>query len=161
MAPKKTKVFKDIIKEDIIDYIDEEDITKYINKLKDEIKLEVFPSKLKIFFKCEFITPMAFDRIDSYYGHPVETIKSKNNISKFFKDLIDKFNAWVDRFQERGSGFVFNKILSSDMKQYKVSYLRASSYIPLQFRSPNIINVQNRDNKCFLWSVFAKLYQSN
>ena len=75
MVDKKSKEFKDLIKTDIIDYIDEEDITAYIDKLRDEIKLKVFPSKLKIFFKCEFITPMAFDRVEQYYGPPIETIK--------------------------------------------------------------------------------------
>ena len=32
MVDEKSKVFKGIIKEDIIDYIDEEDISKYIHQ---------------------------------------------------------------------------------------------------------------------------------
>ena len=79
-----------------------------------------------------------------------------------YDDLLDKFNAWIDGFQEKGSGFVFKSIKSSNVKQYKYNNQRASSYIPLQFKSSNIINVQNtKDNKCFLWSILAKLYPAN
>ena len=135
MSPKKSKEFKDRDK-------DTEDMTKYIYLVKDEIELKVFPSKLKIFLKCEFTTPIAIDRVEAYYYHPLETIKSKNNLIVFYADLNDRFSALVDAFQERGRWFVFSKIMSTDVKQYEVSYLKASSYIQLQFKSSNIINVQ-------------------
>lgn len=105
---------------------------------------------------------MAFNIIESHYSHPVEVILTQNNISTFYDSLIDKFEAWVDKFQERGSGFVFRNIKSVQVKQYKYEYQRASSYIPLQFKSSNIINVQNKnDNKCFLWSILASLFPAN
>jgi hypothetical protein len=39
--------------------------------------------------------------------------------------------------------------------------LRGSSYIPLPIKLRTkraIINVKNKDNKCFMWSVLAVLY---
>ncbi|CAC5378564.1 unnamed protein product [Mytilus coruscus] len=156
MAPKKS--FKDIISETTIDDIEEPDATKYINLLKDKIVIDQFPLKIKIIIS-EFATPIAFDRIESHYSHPAKVVLTQNNLSKFYDDLIDKFKAWVDQFQERGSGFDFNGIKSVQVKLYKYEYQRASSYIPLQFKSKNIINVQNKnDNKCFLWSILAYLY---
>ncbi|CAG2200881.1 unnamed protein product [Mytilus edulis] len=105
---------------------------------------------------------MAFDRIESHYSHPVEVVLTQNNLSTFYNNLLDKFKAWVDKFQERGSGFVFDGIKSVKVKLYKYEYQRASSYIPLQFKSSNIINVQNKkDNKCFLWSILASLFPAN
>ncbi|CAC5358971.1 unnamed protein product [Mytilus coruscus] len=157
MAPKKS--FKDIISETTIDDIEEPDATKYINLLKDKIVIDQFPLKIKIIITNEFATPIAFDRIESHYSHPAKVVLTQNNLSKFYDDLIDKFKAWVDQFQERGSGFDFNSIKSVQVKLYKYEYQRASSYIPLQFKSKNIINVQNKnDNKCFLWSILAYLY---
>jgi hypothetical protein len=42
--------------------------------------------------------------------------------------------------------------------------LKGSSYIPLPIRLRSkhaIINVKNKDNKCFMWSVLAALYPTN
>ncbi|CAC5415941.1 unnamed protein product [Mytilus coruscus] len=110
MGPKKT--FEDIISETTIDDIEEPDATKYINLLKDKIVIDQFPLKIKIIITSEFATPIAFDRIESHYSHPAKVVLTQNNLSKFYDDLIDKFKAWVDQFQERGSGFDFNSIKS-------------------------------------------------
>ena len=60
---------------------------------------------------------MSFDIIESHYSHPAEVILTQNNISKFYESLIDKFEVWIDEFQERGSGFVFRNIKSVKVKQ--------------------------------------------
>jgi hypothetical protein len=42
--------------------------------------------------------------------------------------------------------------------------LKGSSYIPLPIRLRSkytIINVTNKDNKCFMWSIMAALYPTN
>ncbi|CAC5402243.1 unnamed protein product [Mytilus coruscus] len=99
MAPKKS--FKNIISETTIDDIEEPDATKYINLLKDKIVIDQFPLKIKIIITSEFATPIAFDRIESHYSHPAKVVLTQNNLSKFYDDLIDKFKAWVDQFQEK------------------------------------------------------------
>ena len=162
MDSKKSKAFKDLITETTIDDIEENNATKYINLLKDKIVINQFPLKIKIIITSEFTTPIAFGRIESHYSHPIEVVLTQNNLSTFYNNLIDKFEAWVDKFQERGSGFVFDSIKSVKVKLYKYEHQRASSYIPLQFKSSNIINVQNKnDNKCFLWSILASLFPAN
>ena len=162
MDSKKSKVFKNVITESIIDDIEEDNLTNYINKLKDKIIIQSYPVKVKIIITSEFNTPLAFDIIESHYSHPVEVIQSHNNVDEFYNKLKDKFEAWIDEFQERGSGFVFRNIKSVEVKTYKYNYQKASSYIPLKFKSSNIINVKNtKDNKCFLWSILAKLYPAD
>ena len=157
-----SKEFKNIIKQTDINDISEINIKKYINVLKDKITINQYPLKLKMILTCEFTTPMAFDIIEAHYSHPIQVIQTQNNLTVFYDNLLDKFNAWIDAFQERGSGFVFNKIKSVLVKQYKYNYQKASSYIPLQFKSSNIINVKNlKDNKCFTWSILAKFYPAN
>ena len=157
-----SKEFKNIIKQTDINDISEINIKKYINVLKDKITINQYPLKLKMILTCEFTTPMAFDIIEAHYSHPIQVIQTQNNLTVFYDNLLDKFNAWIDAFQERGSGFVFNKIKSALVKQYKYNYQKASSYIPLQFKSSNIINVKNlKDNKCFTWSILAKFYPAN
>ena len=155
---QRSKSFKDIISEAIIDDIDEEDIIKYISLLKNKITIKQYPIKIKLLFNCEFKTPMAFDIVEAFYSHPIQVILTENNLSSFFDELIGSLEAWIDEFQERGSGFIFNKIKETKVKQYKYKYQTASSYIPLQFKSINIINVQNKDNKCLLWAILSKLF---
>ena len=156
MRPRK---FKDLIIETIIDDIEEDDIIRYINILKNKIVINQFPLKIKIIITSEFSKPISFDIIESHYSHPIQIVLTQNNLSIFYKTLIDKFNVWIDKFQERGSGFVFRNIKKVIVKQYKYDNQKASSYIPLQFKSSNIINVQNKnDNKCFTWSILSKLY---
>ena len=166
MSPQKSqnnkRTYRNIITETVIDDIDQIDQKNYINQLKRRIATKQYPFKFKIILTSEFNTPIAFDIIEAHYSHPVQIIQTENNLTAFYDDLLDKFNAWIDGFQERGSGFVFKKIISVNVKQHKYNSQRASSYIPLQFKSSNIINVQNtKDNKCFLWSILAKLYPAN
>jgi len=159
MGTEKTKEFKNIITESIFDNIEEDDIINYVNLLKDKIVIKEYPIKLKLILTCEFSTAIAFNIIEAHYSHPIQIIQSENNLTVFYDDLIDKFNAWLDAYQERGSGHVFIRILSTEVKQYKYNYQKGSSYIPLEFKSSNIINIQNKkDNKCFLWSILAKLF---
>ena len=54
---------------------------------------------------------------------------------------------------------MFKEITQVEIRAYRMRRFRGSSYIPTPFRSSNIINVQNKkDNKCFLWSILAKLH---
>ena len=76
---KRTKSFKNIITETVIDDIDEEDITQYINLLKDKIVINQFPLKIKLILTCEFKTPIAFDIIEASYSHPIQVIQTENN----------------------------------------------------------------------------------
>ncbi|CAC5362454.1 unnamed protein product [Mytilus coruscus] len=115
---KKRKMMtpEELHHETTIDDIEEPDATKYINLLKDKIVIDQFPLKIKIIITSEFKTPIAFDRIESHYSNPAKVVLTQNNLSKFYDDLIDKFKAWVDQFQERGSGFDFNGIKNCTSK---------------------------------------------
>ena len=156
------RTYKNIITETVIDGIDKIDPKEYVNELRKRINIKQYPLKLKIILTSEFNSPISLNTIKVHYSHPIQIILTENNINEFFNDLLDKLNAWIDGFQEKGSGFVFKNIISSIIKQYEYKFQKASSYIPLQFRSSNIINVKNeKDNKCFLWSILAKLYPAN
>ena len=67
----------------------------------------------------------------------------------------------IEEFQRRGSGWILNKLIALDLHLLEFDPLRASSYIPhptyIQNRKA-VINIKNKDEKCFLWSVIADLY---
>lgn len=134
--------------------------SEYIRILKKKIIIKKYPIKLNIILYCEFIKPSSdIERnIIIRFDNNIKTILTENNFSKYFDDYIENFFQWFDDIQSKGSGLVFTKITKSICKIYKIKYLKGSSYKKLEFKSSSIINIQNTDNKCFLWSILAYLY---
>ena len=84
-----------------------------------------------------------------------------NNFDSVWGVVYDTFTQWVDELQERDSGFEFLQITKATIKLSKCAQLLASSYFEHELikGKRSIVNVQNHyDNKCFLWSILAKLY---
>ena len=65
----------------------------------------------------------------------------------------------IDSFEQNGSGGVVQNLVHLDLYVGQYDSLRASSYLemPNKFQR-GYVNVKNKDNKCFLWSVLAHLY---
>ena len=69
----------------------------------------------------------------------------------------------IEDFQQRGSGWILDKLIALDLHLLEFDPLRATSYIPLtptciQNRKA-VINIKNEEEKCFLWFVIAGLYR--
>ena len=84
----------------------------------------------------------------------------EDQLNTKFHDDIEKN---MDEFTENGSGWVFLKISEVRILVFDYDALPGgSSYIetPKKIANKNAtINVQNRDNKCFLWSILAALHK--
>ncbi|KMQ81582.1 hypothetical protein RF55_25884, partial [Lasius niger] len=66
-----------------------------------------------------------------------------------------------EEFQGKGSGWVIEAIQYMEVMTAAYKPLAASSYIPLPellFNKKAIINIQNKDHKCLIWSVLAALH---
>ena len=64
----------------------------------------------------------------------------------------------IEAFQQRGSGWILDKLIALDLHLLEFDPLRATSYIPLPTCIQNrkaAINIKNEDEKYFLWSVIA------
>ncbi|GFT24435.1 uncharacterized protein TNCV_3252631 [Trichonephila clavipes] len=69
-----------------------------------------------------------------------------------------------EEFEGRGSGWIVDEILHSEVKTCAYQPLAASSYIPLPktiTKKKAVINIKNSDEKCFLWCVLAALHPVN
>jgi hypothetical protein len=157
------RTFQDIVNEYTIDNIQENNINAYFNlirnRVRDIVEQSDKPIKFKLVITSEFNTLLAFDIIEAHYQGEIRIIRTMNDFDTVYNYIRDNFETWVDEFQERGSVHVFNQIIKTIVKTYQIRSLRASSYIPTEFKSSNIINVRNKkDNKCFLWAILAKLY---
>ncbi|CAG9769728.1 unnamed protein product [Ceutorhynchus assimilis] len=101
----------------------------------------------------------------------VEEVKSFNSkfqlvgigldLKKLFKQFSDITDKKCSEFQEKESGWALQQLLYLNIAINKVHPLKASSYLPLPKvieAKKAVLNIQNSDQKCFLWSVLAHLY---
>ena len=53
-----------------------------------------------------------------------------NNFDDIYQNIEEEFLAWVDKFQDNGSSFVFEEIIKTNIRLSRTNFLRASSYFP-------------------------------
>ena len=91
---------------------------------------------------------------------PIQILLSSDIFDALYtahREIIRK----IDDFQQRGSGWVIHRFLRLDLHSHLYDPLRGSSYIPLPedlARKQAVINIKNKDEKCFIWSVLACLH---
>ena len=86
-----------------------------------------------------------------------------NNFKNQYEELneANELSHKIDEFEEGESGYIFDSIKKLTVKMFKYYDIRASSYfkLPKPFcNSKSIVNIQNNDNYCFLWSILAHKY---
>ena len=89
------------------------------------------------------------------------TVFTSTNTSQFSEQLAQGFKEMhnsAENFQKEGSGWHLDEV--ENLKIHRAVYqpLAGSSYVPLPKFIANkkaVINIQNDDQKCFLWSVIA------
>ena len=84
-------------------------------------------------------------------------------INDLYKEsLEDKFNYISDlceRFEGQGSGWVIKKINKFFINFANYTPLSGGTYVESPEGLSGILNIQNKDNKCFLWSILAHKHQ--
>ena len=84
-------------------------------------------------------------------------IGDKFLLDQCFQEIIYKVEHWISR----GSGWIVEEIISQYLNLSSYLPLSGSTYIklPKEFNHPmkGLINIQNDDNKCFLWCHVKQL----
>ena len=120
-------------------------------------------TKVKLIFKCYMERP-------STLGETVikpANFHSDNHINLEGTDEDDIYIIMTERilekmatFQSGGSGWRLYNIIKLELHTTRYNPLRGETWIPLSKELANkkaIINMQNKDNKCFLWCVLRAL----
>ena len=77
-------------------------------------------------------------------------------INECIEDLIEK----LEEYQKNGSGWYFNEVVQLEIHTVEYNPTKGSSYIPLPDWIKNkkaIVNIKNKDEKCFLWCILRYL----
>lgn len=78
-------------------------------------------------------------------------------INENFQKIFRSF----DEFQRKGSSWTLKKIICFEIYTVKYSPVVAGSFIDLPVELQNtraLINIRNKDEKCFLWAVLAAIH---
>ena len=67
----------------------------------------------------------------------------------------------IQQKQMKDSGWRFDKINSMTIYFYKTGELNGSNYVKIPLRSNAILNIENIDKYCFIWSILACLHPCN
>ena len=73
-------------------------------------------------------------------------------------NIISPLEFQIQQQQMKGSGWRFDKINSMTIYFYKTNQMDGSNYIKIPLRTNAILNIENNDKYCFLWSILACLH---
>lgn len=76
------------------------------------------------------------------------------------REILNK----IGIYQKNGSGWYFKEVLNLEIHPVNYKPMKGSSYIPLSdviMKKKAIINIQNKDEKCFQWSILRYLHPLN
>ena len=116
--------------------------------------------KYHTFFSASFFK---INEKDQRYNETELYIKLKinHNLTESDIDNIDVRSQVDHQFlvqENRESGWIFDKVNSMKISFDKTRELNSSSYVRIPLRSSAILNVQNNDKYCFIWSILASLH---
>ena len=136
--------------------------TKYIRpKVIKFLSERKKPFQVKFIFTCEFRKGEEYTY--GYFHSDIERIMEDTDLGRIYNIMIAMCLEKISQFQNKGSGWQFDSVVSFDINVDPFNPLRGSSYFPLPAKlaaKKAIINVKNiRDDKCFKWAVTSAVYQ--
>ena len=170
LTPKEHKTaIKGYFKTFRVDGVDGMDEKTFMNSVKPRV-IDLIKSKGSI--KVKFILTVRFTKenpatgnIDIniwYFPSNVEIVTESTDLSDLYDHMTDKIFESIQNFQNRGSGWQFDRVEHLDININPFNPLSASSYIKLPGKLAEkkaIINVKNEnDNECFKWAVTSAVF---
>ena len=97
----------------------------------------------------------AYFNSDTYIN--IESSDVKEILTEVIHTILEK----ISIYQKNGSGWYFKEIVHFEIHTADFNPMRGSSYIPLPdwiSQKKAIVNIRNKDEKCFLWCVLRYLH---
>ena len=139
---------------------------RYINKIIKELSVIYARLINQYKFKYHTLFSASFYKINEEDQRKNEIelyiiLKINHNLTESDIDKIDVRSQLEHQIQieeTKESGWIFDKINSMKISFYKTIELNGTSYVKIPLRSNAILNIQNNDKYCFVWSVLASLH---
>ena len=170
LTPREYKTaIKGYFKTFRVNGVDGMDEKTFMNNVKPRV-IDLIKSKGSI--KVKLILTVRFTKenpatgnidINVYsFASKMEIVTKSTDISVIYDQMVDVIFEMIQNFNNRGSGWQFDRIEHLDININPYNPLSASSYIPLPKKLAEknaIINVKNEnDNECFKWAVTSAVF---
>ena len=96
-----------------------------------------------------------------YYNSGTHINLESKDVEKLIDLNVKKIIEALEVYQKNGSGWYFKEVHSLEIHTVDYNPMKGSSYISLPDWISNkkaIINIRNKDQKCFLWCILRYLY---
>ena len=142
---------------------------RYINKIMKE--LAVIYARLINQYKFRYQTLFSaridkqdednqlLDQTELFNNLNINQNLTQTDINNF--DVVSPLEHHKQQQEMKDSGWRFDKINSMTVYFYKTNELNGSNYVKIPLRSNAILNIENNDKYCFLWSILAYLHPCN
>ena len=98
---------------------------------------------------------------NSYFHSDTHSNLESTNVNNIIRDSKSKILEGISNYQNNGSDWYFKEINQFEIHTNEFKPMTGTSYIPLPdwiMRKKAIVNIQNKDDKCFLWSILRYLH---
>ena len=139
---------------------------RYINKIMKELAMIYARLINQYKFKYQTVFSARFGQQDedSQLLEETELFINLNINHNLTQSDLDKINIisplefQIQQQEMKDSGWRFDKINSMTIYFYKTTEMNGSNYVKIPLRSNAILNIENNDKYCFLWSILAYLH---
>ena len=97
----------------------------------------------------------------AYFNSGTHINLKSTDVEKLIDKCVKKIIEDLEVYQKNGSGWYFNEVVQLQINTVDFNPTKGSSYLPLPDWISNkraIANIQNKDEKCFLWCILRYLY---
>ena len=98
----------------------------------------------------------------AFHSKDLKLVLEETDESELYNEMAQEIEEEIQKVQNaEGSGWMFLKVIKLVLHTTRWEPLYGSSYLPLDPYLANkkaLINMQNEDDKCFMWSVLRALY---
>ena len=121
-------------------------------------------TRVRLILNCEMTRKELFSESTQilntfFHSETVENLEGTDE-SAVFDRSIQTIEERIQNFNQRGSNWRFQRVLSLDVHFTDFQPLRGSTFLPLPSKISTkkaVINMKNNDDQCFKWSVVRAL----
>ena len=139
---------------------------RYINKIIKEFSvfyaglINQYKFKYHTLFSASFYKineeDQRYNEVELYINLNINHKLTESDIDNI--DVRSQLEQQIQNQEMKESGWIFDKINSMKISFYKTTELNGTSYVKIPLRSNAILNIQNNDKYCFIWSILASLH---
>ena len=97
----------------------------------------------------------------AYFNSGTHKNLESTDVDKLIRRCVNKIIEELETYQKNGSGWYFKEVVQLEIHTVEYNPSKGSSYIPLPDWISNkkaIVNIKNKDEKCFLWCILRYLH---